>query len=147
MQFCKKLFFRRFSLMLHPNGFLSQALPTLPNWNAFSERLIARLSSSPIPFFFSEASLPLLQVTLTYFAQSPCERALCLSNSFPILGSARLGMKQDSADPPGKLLRPLTRSCFPYFSYGGSLCLPFFTSLELAFLHRGVHLFLCMLTL
>ena len=51
------------------------------------------LSSSPIPFFLSEASLPPLRVILTHFALSSYERAGCLATSFTALGLARLGMK------------------------------------------------------
>ena len=48
------------------------------------------LSSSPVPLLFSQASLPLLQVTLTHFALSSCEHALHLPTSFSISGLARL---------------------------------------------------------
>ena len=51
--FCTNLFFGPFSPTLHPVGFLSWALPILPNWNASAERPVAPspgcLSSSPIP--------------------------------------------------------------------------------------------------
>ena len=70
------------------------------------------LSSSSIPLLLSEASLPPIQVTLTYFTLLSYERALRLPTSFPISGLARLGKKPDSADRPGELLRQLTRSCF-----------------------------------
>ena len=49
--------------------------------------------SSSIPLLLSEASLPSLRVTLTHFALSSYERALCLPTSFPISGLARLGVK------------------------------------------------------
>ena len=39
-------------------------------------------------------------------------RALCLPTSFPISGLARLGSKTKTADPPGEILRPLSRPCF-----------------------------------
>ena len=39
--FCIKLFFGPFSLTLHPDGFLSLALPTSPNWNASTDRPVA----------------------------------------------------------------------------------------------------------
>ena len=51
------------------------------------------LSSSPIPFLLSVASLSPLRVTLTHFALSSYERALCLPTSFPISCLARLGVK------------------------------------------------------
>ena len=51
------------------------------------------LSSSPILLLLSEASLPPLRVTLTHFALSSYERALCLPTSFSISGLARHGVK------------------------------------------------------
>ena len=51
------------------------------------------LSSSPIPFLLSEASLSLLRVTLTHFTLSSHKRALCLPTFFSISGLARLGVK------------------------------------------------------
>ena len=59
---------------------------------AASCAIIGCLSSSPIPLFFSETSLPPLQVTLTHFTLSCYERTLCLPISFSILGLARLGV-------------------------------------------------------
>ena len=83
--------------MLHPDGFLSEALPIFPNWNASIEwpiaPLPAALSSSPIPLLLSEASLPPLRITLTHFTLSSYERALRLPTSFLISGLARLGVK------------------------------------------------------
>ena len=67
---CIKLFFGPFSLKLHPDGFLFVELPTLPNWKAFTKRLV-----SP-SLVASEASLLPLRVTLTHFAPSSYERAL-----------------------------------------------------------------------
>ena len=43
---CIKLLFGHFSLMLHPYGFLFLVLPTQPNWNAFTERLVAPLPAT-----------------------------------------------------------------------------------------------------
>ena len=51
------------------------------------------LSSFPISFLLSEASLPPLQVTQTHFALSSYARALRLQTSFLISGLARLGVK------------------------------------------------------
>ena len=83
--------------MLHPDGFLSEALPIFPNWNASIEWPIApspaALPSSPIPLLLSEASLPPLRITLTHFTLSSYERALRLPTSFLISGLARLGVK------------------------------------------------------
>ena len=60
---------------------------------AASRAINGCLSSSLIPFFLTEASLPPLQVTLTHFTLSSYERALHLPTSFPISGLARLGVK------------------------------------------------------
>ena len=65
--FCIQLFSSSFSHMLHPDGFLFQALPTLPNWIAFTEWQVAPSSAascSPLscflsptrPYFFCEPS-------------------------------------------------------------------------------------------
>ena len=59
-----------------------------------ASRTISRcLSSFPIPLFLSEASPPPVQVTLTHFALSSYERALCLPTFFAISCLARLGVK------------------------------------------------------
>ena len=50
-------------------------------------------SSSPIPLFLSEASLPPLRVSLIHYTLLSYERALRLPTSFPISGLARLGVK------------------------------------------------------
>ena len=60
---------------------------------AASRAITESLSSSPIPLLLSEASLPLLRVTLTHFTLLSYERALRLPASFPISGLARLGVK------------------------------------------------------
>ena len=60
---------------------------------AASRAITGCLSSSPIPFLLSEASLPPLRVTLIHFTLLSYERALCLPTSFPISGLARLGEK------------------------------------------------------
>ena len=60
---------------------------------AASRAITGCLSSSPIPLLLTEASLPPLRVTLTYFTLSFYERALRLPTSFPISGLARLGVK------------------------------------------------------
>ena len=54
--FCINLFFGPFSLTLHPDGFLSQALPISPNWNAFTERVVApspAASRRPLSLYYS----------------------------------------------------------------------------------------------
>ena len=105
------------------------------------------LSSSPIPLLLSEASLPLLQITLTHFthlsygSHSPKdERALRLPTSFSISGLARLGVKPR-----------LCRSSWRAFASTHPLMLPStcsreallaflpFSSLKSPFLHREVH--------
>ena len=60
---------------------------------AASRAITGCLSSSPIPLLLTEASLPLLRVTLTHFTLLSYERALRLPPSFPILGLARHGVK------------------------------------------------------
>ena len=60
---------------------------------AASRAITGCLSSSPIPLLLSEASLPLLRVTLTHFTLSSYERAFRFPTSFPISGLARLGVK------------------------------------------------------
>ena len=54
--FCINLFFGPLSLMLHPDGFLSYALPISPNWNASIERPVApspAASRRPLSLCFS----------------------------------------------------------------------------------------------
>ena len=60
---------------------------------AASRAITGCLSSSPIPFLLSEASLHPLRVTLTHFTLFSYERALRLPTSFPISGLTRLGVK------------------------------------------------------
>ena len=60
---------------------------------AASRTITGCFSSSPIPLFFSEASLPPLRVTLTHLTLLSYERALRLPTFFPISGLARLGVK------------------------------------------------------
>ena len=60
---------------------------------AVSRAITSCLSSSPIPLLLSKASLPSLRVTLTHFTLLSYEPALRFSNSFPISGLARLGVK------------------------------------------------------
>ena len=80
---------------------------------AASRAITGCLSSSPIPLLLTEASLPLLRVTLTHFTLLSHERALCLPNSFPISGLARLGVKPR-----------LCRSCWRAFASTHPLMLP-----------------------
>ena len=54
--YCIKVFFGPVSLTLHPDGFLSYALPISPNWNAFTDRPVAPSSAASRPslsLFFS----------------------------------------------------------------------------------------------
>ena len=98
------------SLSLLYKSFLRSPLTyALPGWFSFlrvtnitklerlhraaSRAISDCLSSSPIPLFLSEASLPPLRVTLTHFALSSYERALCLPISFPISGLTRYRVK------------------------------------------------------
>ena len=59
---------------------------------AASRAITGCLSSSPIPILLSEASLPLVLVTLTHFTLLSYEQAFRLP-PFPISGLARLGVK------------------------------------------------------
>ena len=49
-----------FSHMLHPGDFLSSALPILPNWNAFTEQLVAPSPAASLPPLSHFSSLMLL---------------------------------------------------------------------------------------
>ena len=60
---------------------------------AASRAITGCLSSSSIPLFLSEASLPPQRVTLTNLTLSSYEWALRLPTSFPISGLARHGVK------------------------------------------------------
>ena len=77
-----------------------------------SRAITGGLSFSPIPLLLSEASLPPLRDTPTHFTLSSYERALPLPTSYQFQIWPDLMSNQDSADRPGELLRPLTRSCF-----------------------------------
>ena len=91
--FCIKFFFDPFSNTLHPNGFLQIGTKLKCLHRAASCAITSCLSSSPIPLFLSEASLPTLRVTLTHFTFFSYEQALRLPTFFPISGLARLGVK------------------------------------------------------
>ena len=70
-------------------------LPIYPNWNASTEWLVAPFpaaSRSPT-LLLSDASVPLLSVTLTHFTLLSYGRALRLPTSFSISGFARHGVK------------------------------------------------------
>ena len=101
--FCIKLFFGRFSrftrmVSFHKRYQSYQIGTPPPSGQSRHHRLPLVL---PNPF----ASLPPLRVTLTHFCY---KRALRLPTSIPISGLALLSK---TADRPGELLRPLTRSC------------------------------------
>ena len=106
---------------------------------AASRAITGCLSSSPIPLLFSEASLPPPLVALTHFALLSYERALRPPTSFPISGLARLCRSSwrafASSHPPVLLL------------LGRLFLLASLSFLESAFVHRGVHPFLSMLSL
>ena len=125
-----KAFVWPLSLLLHPDSFLFLALPTLPHWNAFTERLVVPSSTASRLSLFHFSSLRCLY--LPY--QSPCIISLCLLVSGPF-GSQPLfsfwawpdlEWNRDSADPPGELLHPLTHSCFHFLALPLLLgtCLP-----------------------
>ena len=58
--FCIKPFFGPFTLMLHPDGFLPQALPISPNWNASIERPVVPSPAASHPPLSHFSSLKLL---------------------------------------------------------------------------------------
>ena len=60
---------------------------------AASRAITGCLLSIPISLLLCEVSLPALRVTLTHFAKSCHDQAICLPTSFPISGLARLGVK------------------------------------------------------
>ena len=60
---------------------------------AASRAITGCLSSSRIPLFFSETSLPQLRVTLTRFTLSLFKWAIRLPTSYPISGLAKLEVK------------------------------------------------------
>ena len=62
-------------------------------YRAVSRTITDCLSSSPIPFLLSEASLPPLRVTLIHLALSSYEWVLCLPIFLPISDLPRLGVK------------------------------------------------------
>ena len=163
--------------MLHPDGFLSQALPISPNWNASTERPFAPspVASNPPLSHFSSLRLlyhpyeSLRLILLSHFMI----RLFVSQPPFPIQVWPDIERNQDSSDPPGELLRPLARLCFlllplrrpsllalphllrtcllslwsPLHAPGGFSCLSSVSSLESAFLDCGIHPFHSMLPL
>ena len=91
-----KLFSGRFSLNASPGWFPFLSVTNITKLEGLHQAAIRAitgcLSFSPIPHL-TEASLPLLRVTLTHFALSFYERALCPSPSFPISALVRLRVK------------------------------------------------------
>ena len=55
--FCIMLFFRPFSHMLHLGGFLFSVLPTVPQWNVFTERLVTPSPTASRPTLSHFSSL------------------------------------------------------------------------------------------
>ena len=93
-----KAFFDPLSLTLHPDGFLFLSLLISPNWNASTGWLVMPSPAAyrPLLSHFSSLRLhypPSPLVTLTHFAVSSYEWALCLPTSFPISGLATLEVK------------------------------------------------------
>ena len=116
-----KPFLRPLLTYTSPAWFPFLSVTNITEWErlhqAASRAISGCLSSFPIPLFLSDASLP-PRVTQTHSALSSFEQALRLPTSFTISGLVRLGVKQDSVDRFGELLRPLTRSCFLLFLLG-----------------------------
>ena len=149
---CIKLFFGPFSLMFLLMVSFSQCYPISPNWNAFTERLVALplAASRPSLSHFSLRGLyNKYLVTLTHFPLSSYERVLRLPTSFPTSGLARLAVKP----------RFCSRSSWRVFAFTHLLMLPFSSHKEGLFVcppspprslpsfHCGVHPFLFMLPL
>ena len=113
-----------FKAFLRPPSHLcfTQMVSFLKHWqyhqietllNAASRTISCCLLSLPIPLLLFKASLPLLQITLTHFALSSYEWALCLPTSFPISGLNRHRVKPR-----------LCRSSWRAFASTHSLILP-----------------------
>ena len=86
--------FLRPLLTLHPDFFPFLSVTNFTKLErlhrAASRAIYSCLSSSPISLLLPKAFLSSLRVTLTHFALSSYERALCFSTSFPISSLARL---------------------------------------------------------
>ena len=102
--------------MFHQDGFLFLALSTSLNWNACTERLVAPSPDASCP--------PLSQFSSLRFLYRPYKSPRLISLyhlmcvlfvsqlPFPFQDWPDLELNQDSADHPGELLHPLTRSYF-----------------------------------
>ena len=102
--------------MFHQDGFLFLALSISLNWNASTERLVAPSPDASRP--------PLSQFSSLRFLYLPYESPRLISLyhhmsglfvsqlRFPFQVWPDLELNQDSADHPGELLHPLTRSYF-----------------------------------
>ena len=115
---------------------------------AASRAISGCLWSSPILLLLTKASLSPLRVTPTHFTLISYERALCLPTSIPISGLARLGVKPRLCRSSWRALASthplmLHSTC----SREALLACSSFSSLESAFVHRGVHPFHSMLSL
>ena len=88
-------FFLSLSIYASPRWIPFLSVSNITKWErhyrAASRAITGCLSSSPIPFLLSEASLP--PGTLTHFGLSSYKRALRLPTSFPISGLATLRVK------------------------------------------------------
>ena len=102
--------------MLYPDDFLSYALPMSSNWNASTKRLVApspAASRPPLSHFYSPRLLYLpfespWLISLFYIMSGLIVSQLhFLFQVWP-----KMEWNQDSADRPGKFLRPLKRLCF-----------------------------------
>ena len=115
---------------------------------AASRAITDCLPSFPIPLLLTEASLSPLRVTLTHFTLLSYERAIRLPTSFPISGLARHGVKPRLCRSSWRAFASTHPLMLPFTCSREALlaCLPY-SSLESAFVHRGVHPFLSMLSL
>ena len=124
----------------------------------FPKRYQCHQIQTPSPSCLSRYfRLPLVLVHPIYplrgFSASPTSHfylfrpALHLPTSFPISGLARFRVKPRLCRSSWRALCPLTRSCFLLLPLRRLSLLAPFSFLESAFLHRGVHPFLSMLSL
>ena len=120
----------------------------LPSWNAIIEWPVTPSPAASLTSPLSEISLPAPQFTITLFALSSYERALCLPTSFLISGVARLRAKPRLSRSSWRVF-----ACIRRLMLSSSTrmvlfaCLPSLSFLELAFLQHGAHSFYFMVLL
>ena len=130
-----KSFLRSLLTYASPGWFPFLALPILPNWNAFTERLVApspAASRPPLSLYYSPRLLYLPYESLWLTSLFHLMSGLFVSQPpFLFQDWPDLEWNQDFADRPGELLRPLTRSCFLLPLLGRLFLLALFFLLEI----------------